>query len=93
MAKVTWQRLQITLNIPNGCDFQDAALRYPEMPIKFGCRQGNCGVCAIEIVSGMENLTRRTPEETATINKKKLSDRHRLGCQCAPNGCGDVGIS
>jgi ferredoxin len=54
-------------------------------PLKFGCGKGQCGTCAIKIVSGEENLSPKTKEEEATLSRLRL-DSHRLACQCALKG-------
>lgn len=55
------------------------------IPLKFGCCQGECGTCAIKIVSGEENLSPKTKQEQATLNRLGLQE-HRLACQCAIKG-------
>lgn len=49
-----------------------------ELGIPLGCYIGKCGICKIEIVSGMENLTFLTPEE----KKMNLEKNERLTCMC-----------
>ena len=50
-----------------------------EQGIAFGCEDGVCGTCMIEIEEGMENLSE--------LNKKEkdlgLDGKYRLGCQCS----------
>ena len=50
-----------------------------ELEIPFGCRQGDCGTCTIEIIEGMENLGERTEKEVEMI----WQDNLRLACQCS----------
>ena len=45
---------------------------------------GQCGTCAVEIVSGMENLSPRTDAENRLLKKKP--DNYRLACQTLVNG-------
>jgi ferredoxin len=92
MPKITFEKDNITQQIPAGCDFQRALTLYPHLPLRFGCRRGECGVCALYIEKGMENLTKVTPEEKATLARKRLPSDCRLGCQCAVNGDIIVGI-
>lgn len=49
-----------------------------ELGIFFGCQDGNCGVCEVEVVEGMENLNERTDKE----KEFSLPENHRLMCQC-----------
>lgn len=58
----------------------------PTLPLKFGCTRGQCGVCAVEVVSGSENISKKCPQEEGTLAKKRLGPNWRLACQCALNG-------
>lgn len=58
---------------------------YPDIPLKFGCRQGNCGVCAVRVIEGELNLSPKTKQEIATLNHLQLHNK-RLTCQCALKG-------
>lgn len=90
MAEIKCKSKNITCNVAADCELKRAQALYPELPIKFGCRRGECGVCAIKILAGKENLTRQTREETATLARKNLSSDYRLACQCSLNGGGSV---
>ena len=76
----------MTQEVPAGCDFQRISTLHPSLPLRFGCRNGDCGVCAMHVMHGMENLTKRTPEEKKTLPRKGHSEEWRLGCQCCVNG-------
>ena len=52
-----------------------------DLEIPFGCRQGNCGTCTIEIIEGMENLGEKSEKE----NNMALQENQRLACQCKIN--------
>jgi ferredoxin len=45
---------------------------------------GQCGLCTVEIVEGMENLSPRTDFENRKLKKKP--DNYRLACQTIVNG-------
>jgi ferredoxin len=46
--------------------------------VPFGCEQGTCGTCQIEIAEGEDNLTELSDaEEDMGMDKK-----NRLACQC-----------
>ncbi len=47
--------------------------------IPFGCKDGSCGTCLINVVSGMENLSDPAAAERAEI---PLAENQRLACQC-----------
>ena len=58
-----------------------------DLGVPFGCQNGICGVCTIEIVKGQENLQPLNDREVAMgCNSKK-----RLACQCKIKR-GNIGI-
>lgn len=89
--KLRFEKDSLCQEVPVGIDFQRIHSLYPELPLRFGCRRGECGVCALYISKGMENLTKLTPEEKKTLARKELPQNCRLGCQCALNGDVTIG--
>ena len=92
MAKVKFLEQNLIVQAPSGTEFQELHKRQPELPLKFGCRGGDCGVCAFRVVEGAHNLTKQSNQEKRTLESKSLDPHsYRLACQCAFNG--DVVIS
>ncbi|RNM05163.1 2Fe-2S iron-sulfur cluster-binding protein [Dickeya undicola] len=55
--------------------------------MKFGCKTGNCGICRVKILSGMENITSRTSKEKRLFKALEIEDPDiRLACQCKITG-------
>jgi ferredoxin len=46
--------------------------------VPFGCEDGICGTCMIDIIEGEDNLSELTEQEKDLMRDKK----HRLACQC-----------
>ncbi len=69
-------------DIPKGTELLEAYKTHPEMPLKFGCTQGTCEVCMIQIIKEKENLSPPTQQEKATL-KDRYQQGYRLACQCA----------
>ncbi|MAG02078.1 ferredoxin [Candidatus Pacearchaeota archaeon] len=46
--------------------------------VPFGCEDGICGTCIVEVKEGMENLSERNEKE----DELGLRDNERLACQC-----------
>jgi len=50
--------------------------------IAFGCRSGNCGMCAVRIITGHNSLSPRTIKEERLLSLIGVSDPSiRLACQ------------
>jgi len=67
-------------------DFIQDACR--ELGVEFGCSNGICGTCMIDVVDGENNLFSLTENEEILERDKK----HRLACQCKIKK-GDMKIS
>ncbi len=48
-----------------------------ELGVPFGCKQGICGTCIVDVVEGMENLEPKNDKE----EDMGLQDDQRLCCQ------------
>lgn len=87
MAKIRFATKEIESHVPVGIDLLAAAAIRPQLPFKFGCRRGECGVCAIKVNQGSQNLTKMSAlEQNVLIKKGHAKDIYRLACQCALNG-------
>ncbi|MGL1901688.1 MAG: (2Fe-2S)-binding protein [Fibrobacterales bacterium] len=64
-----------TQEVEDGAKIQQAA---EELGVSFGCQNGVCGACEIEVVSGSENLE----EPTEAEEDYGVSGSTRLACQC-----------
>ena len=62
------------IEVVDGHPIRDAC---EELGVLFGCREGLCGTCMINIVEGEENLSELTEEEVAMDRDRE----HRLACQ------------
>ena len=63
------------IEVTDGEKIQEAC---EQLGVPFGCSQGICGTCLIEIEEGGENLSEHTPEE----EDMDMGETHRLACQC-----------
>jgi 2Fe-2S ferredoxin len=80
MPKVTILPVDLAADVPSGESLLDAG-HAAGVPMEAGCGNGSCGTCAVEIVSGGENLT---PAEPAEVEVLRSDDRDpaqfRLAC-------------
>ena len=63
--------------VPDGSRVREAAER---LGVPFGCKQGICGTCKIEILEGEENLNELNEQEEYMEGRDR---KHRLACQCS----------
>jgi len=66
------------IEVTDGDSIQEAC---EQLGVPFGCAQGICGTCLIEVEDGSENLTERSIEE----EDMGMDETHRLACQCKIN--------
>ncbi|MBS3100054.1 (2Fe-2S)-binding protein [Candidatus Pacearchaeota archaeon] len=64
-----------SVHVKDGDKILDAA---EELGVLFGCQDGRCGACRIEVLEGTENLSDRTEAE----KDMELEPPFRLACQC-----------
>ena len=73
MAKITLdgnsQEVEDNSHIQEACE---------ELGVPFGCKDGVCGSCLVEVESGMENLNEKTEAE----EQMNCEENQRLACQC-----------
>ncbi len=64
-----------TEEVKDGDPIKDAC---EKLGVPFGCQDGACGVCNIEVLEGKENLTELTENEKVF----GMTQDSRLACQC-----------
>ena len=74
MAKIITEDGQ-EREVEDGEEIQKAC---DELGIPFGCTEGVCGTCMIEVIEGKENLSEMTQEE----KDMGMDGDTRLACQC-----------
>lgn len=85
MARVEFPQDKIAVDVEDGSRLQDA-IDSSGADIPFGCREGNCATCMIEVLSGMENLNPPTAAEKVTLLAEEIEQNIRLACQCRISG-------
>lgn len=71
----------LAIKVPVGSTIQDVA-EHSGSSIPFGCRDGECGTCVINVVEGMEFLSPINDKEKKVLST--MPDHHlnsRLSCQ------------
>lgn len=75
MAKVIHNNTKKEVEVIDGNEIRDAC---EKLGVPFGCRNGLCGTCMVDIIEGEENLSELTEKEHDLERDRK----HRLACQC-----------
>ena len=75
MGKLTYSKTKISKEVKDGEKIMTAA---EEMGVLFGCEDGICGTCMIDVVRGEKNLSELTQPE----KDLERDEKHRLACQC-----------
>jgi ferredoxin len=71
----------LAIKVPAGSTIQDVA-EHSGSSIPFGCRDGECGTCIINVVEGMDFLSPLNEKEKKVLST--MPDHHinsRLSCQ------------
>ena len=75
MGKIINAKTGKTEEVKNGDNIRNAC---EKLRVPFGCKEGICGTCMIDILEGEDNLSELTEPEKNLMRDKK----HRLACQC-----------
>jgi ferredoxin len=75
MAEVIENKTGKSIKIKEGEKIREAV---EKLGVPFGCEDGICGTCMIDIIEGENNLSELTEQEKDLMRDKK----HRLACQC-----------
>lgn len=74
MAEIISEKTGEKIEIDDGEELRPAC---ENLSVPFGCRDGHCGTCLIEVLDGEENLSELTEKEEELYLDKK----NRLACQ------------
>jgi ferredoxin len=51
-------------------------------PIELDCREADCGICLVRVLSGADHLSPMTPAEKDFLKAMHADPDERLSCQC-----------
>lgn len=75
MAKIENAKTSKVVEVPDGEEIITSCFK---MGVPFGCEDGHCGMCMIDIIEGEENLNELTDKE----DQMGMTRDQRLCCQC-----------
>ncbi|MDD3467296.1 MAG: 2Fe-2S iron-sulfur cluster-binding protein [Campylobacterales bacterium] len=73
----------LAINVKPGATIQEIVERAGS-GLPFGCRDGECGTCVVEVLSGMEYLSPKTEKEEKVLKVVEATNpcpNLRLSCQ------------
>jgi ferredoxin len=86
MFKVIFSNNGEEVQAEEGAELKDIT-REKGWPIAYGCEDGACGTCIVEVEEGAENLGEMSDMEKQTLEVMMMNDgQHRLACQCKVKG-------
>lgn len=85
MPKVNFQDDELIVDAEIGANLRDVA-QAEGASIPFGCEQGICGTCLVEIVEGESNISDVEDQEKETLSAMGAEPGQRLACQCQAEG-------
>ena len=86
MHKVVISTTGESFLLPHDSHLSDAA-ELQLAGLTFGCRQGMCGICVIEVLDGAERMSRPDQRESDFLEfLGHEPGRNRLACQCRLRG-------
>lgn len=81
VPKVTITTDNIAIDVESGYEMIRMCDEY-DTSILFGCRDGACGACMVQILDGAENLSKMEEDEQDFLETMNAREGERLACQC-----------
>ena len=89
-ARLTFADIDVTVTVPAGVRVIEISERVGA-GIVYGCREGDCGTCLMEIIDGLENLSVPSVLESKVLQENMAGKNFRLACQAQV--LGDVTVA
>jgi len=79
-AKVTFEDIGLTVLVPVGSRVIETSEKVGAGLI-YGCREGDCGTCLMQVVEGWDNLSVPSIVEDKILRESAAGRHYRLACQ------------
>jgi len=89
-ARLTFADIDVTVTVPAGVRVIEISEKVGA-GIVYGCREGDCGTCLMEIIDGLENLSVPSVLESKVLQENMAGKNFRLACQAQV--LGDVTVA
>jgi len=79
-ARITFADIDLTVTVPVGSRVVETSEKVGAGLI-YGCREGDCGTCLMQVVEGWDNLSVPSIVEDKILREAAAGRHHRLACQ------------
>ncbi|MEN9849552.1 MAG: hypothetical protein RL368_2292 [Pseudomonadota bacterium] len=79
-AKLEFEDIGISVTVPAGVRVIEISEKVGS-GIVYGCREGDCGTCMMEVTEGWNNLSTPSVLEDKVLRDNMAGKHHRLACQ------------
>ncbi|MDD2814266.1 MAG: 2Fe-2S iron-sulfur cluster binding domain-containing protein [Thiotrichaceae bacterium] len=79
-AKLEFEDIGISVTVPAGVRVIEISEKVGS-GIVYGCREGDCGTCMMEVTDGWNNLSTPSVLEDKVLRDNMAGKHHRLACQ------------
>lgn len=79
-AELTFKDINKTVSVPAGTRVIEVSEKEGS-GIIYGCREGDCGTCIMDVVEGWQNLTQTSVLEDRILRENSAGRHQRLACQ------------
>jgi ferredoxin len=79
-AQLTFSDIEVTVTVPVGVRVIEISEKVGS-GIVYGCREGDCGTCLMEVEEGWSNLSTPSILEDKILRENMAGKHHRLACQ------------
>jgi len=79
-AKITFADIGLTVSVPVGSRVIETSEKVGASLI-YGCREGDCGTCLMQVVEGWDNLSSPSVIEDKVLRDTAAGRHQRLACQ------------
>ncbi len=79
-AQITFSDINLTVTVPAGTRLIEISEKVGA-GLVYGCREGDCGTCLMQVMKGMEHLSQPSVVESRVLRAHFAASDMRLACQ------------
>ncbi len=79
-AQLTFSDIDVTVTVPAGVRVIEISEKVGS-GIVYGCREGDCGTCLMQVLEGWNNLSSPSVLEDKILRELMAGKHYRLACQ------------